>query len=251
MANTLDGLHAVVTGGGSGIGAAIAEALAGEGASLTLMGRRLDRLTARAATLPGARALACDVTDEAAVESAFAEAASQGGPVAILVNNAGSAESAPFQRTTLAQFRRMIDVNLTGAFLCSRAALPAMLAGGFGRIVNIASTAGLRGYPYVAAYCAAKHGLVGLTRALAQELARQPVTVNAVCPGYADTDMVRNAVDRIVDKTGRSREAATAELAKVNPQGRLVQPREVAGLVAFLCRRDSAAMTGEAIAVAG
>jgi NAD(P)-dependent dehydrogenase (short-subunit alcohol dehydrogenase family) len=251
MAGSLDGLHAVVTGGGSGIGAAIAEALAAEGASLTLMGRTLDRLTAGAATLPGAHALACDVTDEAAVQSSFAEAAALGGPVAILVNNAGTVESAPFQRTTLAQFRRMIDVNLTGAFLCSRAALPAMLAGGFGRIVNIASTAGLRGYPYVAAYCAAKHGLVGLTRALAQELARQPVTVNAVCPGYTDTDMVRGAVDRIVDKTGRSREAVAAELAKANPQGRLVEPREVAGLVAFLCRRDSGAMTGQAIAVAG
>jgi NAD(P)-dependent dehydrogenase (short-subunit alcohol dehydrogenase family) len=251
MAGTLDGLHAVVTGGGSGIGAAIAEALAAEGASLTLMGRRLDRVAAHAATLPAARALACDVTDEAAVEAGFAEAAALGGPIAILINNAGAAESAPFQRTTLAQFRRLIDVNLTGAFLCSRAALGPMLAGGFGRIVNIASTAGLRGYPYVAAYCAAKHGLVGLTRALAQELARERVTVNAVCPGYTDTDLVRDAVDRIVAKTGRSREATIAELAKANPQGRLVQPREVAAIVAFLCRRDNEAITGQAIAVAG
>ena len=251
MAGSLDGLHAVVTGGGSGIGAAVAVALAAEGAGLTLMGRRLDRLVAHAATLPGARALACDVTDEAAVAAGFAAAAGEGGPVALLINNAGAAESAPFQRTTLAQFRRMIDVNLTGAFLCSRAAVGPMLAGGFGRIVNIASTAGLRGYPYVAAYCAAKHGLVGLTRALAQELARTPVMVNAVCPGYTDTDLVGEAVERIVARTGRSREAATAELVKANPQGRLVQPREVAAVVAFLCRRDNAAITGQAIAVAG
>ena len=145
----------------------------------------------------------------------------------------------------------MIDVNLTGAFLCSRTALGPMVEAGFGRIVNVASTAGLRGFPYVAAYCAAKHGLVGLTRALAQELVRQKVTVNAVCPGYADTDLVQGAIDRIVEKTGRSREAAAAELAKANPHGRLLQPREIAGLVAFLCRRDSESITGQAIAIAG
>jgi len=251
MAGSLEGLHAVVTGGGTGIGAAIATALAAEGASLTLMGRRHDRLAGHAATLPTARALACDVTDEDAVAARFAEAAALGGPVAILVNNAGAAESAPFQRTTLVQFRRMIDVNLTGAFLCSRAALGPMAAAGFGRIVNIASTAGLRGFPYVAAYCAAKHGLVGLTRALAQELVRQKVTANAVCPGYADTDLVQGAIDRIVERTGRSREAAAAELAKANPHGRLLQPREIAGVVAFLCRPDSGAITGQAITVAG
>jgi len=251
MGGSLDGLHAVVTGGGTGIGAAIATALAAEGASLTLMGRRHDRLAAHARTLPRTHALACDVTDEGAVAARFAEAAAQGGPIAILVNNAGAAETAPFQGTTLAQFRRMIDVNLTGAFLCSRAALGPMVDAGFGRIVNVASTAGLRGFSYAAAYCAAKHGLVGLTRALAQELVRQKVTVNAVCPGYADTDLVKGAIERIVEKTGRSRDAVTAELAKANPHGRLLQPREIAGLVAFLCRRDSESITGQAITVAG
>src|SRR5262249_34091153 len=150
-------------------------------------GRRSEPLQATSAALPDAAALPCDVTDEAAVEAAFAAAAARGGPVMLLVNNAGAAESAPLQRTSLALFRRMPEVNRTGAFLCSRAVLPGMIEAGFGRIVNVASTAGLRGYPYVAAYCAAKHGLVGLTRAMAAELARRPITVNAVCPGYTET----------------------------------------------------------------
>ena len=251
MAAALAGLHAVVTGGGTGIGAAIAAALAAEGARLTLMGRRPEPLQATAAALPEAEALPCDVTDETAVAAAFAAAAARGGPVALLVNNAGAVESAPLQRTSLALFRRMLDVNLTGAFLCSRAALPGMIDGGFGRIVNVASTAGLRGYPYVAAYCAAKHGLVGLTRALALELAKRPVTVNAVCPGYTETALVAGALDTIVAKTGRSRHEASAELARGNPQGRLVQPAEVAAAVAFLCRPENAAITGQALAIAG
>jgi NAD(P)-dependent dehydrogenase (short-subunit alcohol dehydrogenase family) len=247
----LSGLHAVVTGGGTGIGAAVAAALAAEGARLTLMGRRPEPLQATAARLADAHALSCDVTDEAAVGAAFAAAAERGGRVALLVNNAGAAESAPLQRTSLALFRRMLEVNLTGAFLCSRAVLPGMIEAGFGRIVNVASTAGLRGYPYVAAYCAAKHGLVGLTRAMALELARQPITVNAVCPGYTETAMVEGALDNIVAKTGRSREAAIAELVRSNPQGRLVQPAEVAAAVAFLCRPENAAITGQALAIAG
>jgi NAD(P)-dependent dehydrogenase (short-subunit alcohol dehydrogenase family) len=247
----LAGRHAVVTGGGTGIGAAIAAALAAEGARLTLMGRRPEPLQATAAALPEARALPCDVTDEEAVAAAFADAAARGGPVTLLVNNAGAAESAPLPRTSLALFRRMLDVNLTGAFLCSRAALPGMIEAGFGRIVNVASTAGLRGYPYVAAYCAAKHGLVGLTRALALELARRPVTVNAVCPGYTETALVEGALDTIAGKTGRSRDEAKAELVRGNPQGRLVQPEEVAAAVAFLCRPENASITGQALAVAG
>lgn len=249
--SALGGAHAVVTGGGSGIGFAIARALAGAGARVTLIGRDRARLDRAAAGLAAAQAIAADVSDDDAVAAAFRRAADEFGPPAILVNNAGQAESAPFHRTDPALWQRMIAVNLTGAYLCCRAVLPAMLAQDYGRIVNIASTAGLKGYAYVTAYCAAKHGLVGLTRALAMETARTGVTVNAVCPGYTDTDMVAESVGRIVAKTGRSAEQARAELARGNPQGRLVEPREVAAAVLFLCGPDAAAMTGQAIAVAG
>ena len=187
------------------------------------------------------------MTDEAAVRDAFAQA----GEIHILVNNAGAVTTAPFAKTTPAQFRAMLEVNLTGAFLCSRAVLPAMTAAGFGRIVNIASTAGLKGYAYVSAYCAAKHGLVGLTRALALETARGGITVNAVCPGYTDTNMVRDATAAIAAKTGRSEAEARAALIKDNPLGRLIQPAEVAETVAWLCQSGSGAVTGQAVAVAG
>ncbi len=245
--DALAGRHAVVTGAGRGIGAAIARRLAGHGARVTLMGRNTARLDDAAAALPGARAVPCDVTDEVAVGRAFTDA----GAADILVNNAGAAVSAPFARTTIEQFRAMLDVNLTGAFLCSRAVLPAMVEARGGRIVNVASTAGLRGYAYVAAYCAAKHGLVGLTRALALETAAQGITVNAVCPGYTDTDMLQGAVAAISEKTGRSEAEARAELLKANPQGRFVQPDEVAAAVAWLCLPGNGSITGQAIALAG
>jgi len=221
--------------------------LAALGAGLTLMGRDRACLDAAAEALPDARAIPCDVTDEAAVRDAFAQA----GEIHILVNNAGAVTTAPFAKTTLAQFRAMLEVNLTGAFLCSRAVLPAMTAAGFGRIVNIASTAGLKGYAYVSAYCAAKHGLVGLTRALALETAQGGITVNAVCPGYTDTNMVRDATAAIAAKTGRSEAEARAALIKDNPLGRLIQPAEVAETVAWLCQSGSGAVTGQAVAVAG
>ena len=247
----LAGRHAVVTGGGRGIGAAVAERLVRLGANLTLMGRDMARLEAAAGALPRARALVCDVTDEDAVAQAFEQAAKLAGDPAILVNNAGAAISAPFRKTTLDQFRHMLDVNLTGAFLCSRAVLPAMTEAGAGRIVNIASTAGLKGYAYVSAYGAAKHGLVGLTRALALETAERGITVNAVCPGYTDTNMVRDATAAIAAKTGRSEAEARAALVKDNPLGRLIQPAEVAETVAWLCQSGSGAVTGQAVAVAG
>jgi NAD(P)-dependent dehydrogenase (short-subunit alcohol dehydrogenase family) len=245
---TLKGKHAVVTGASRGIGLAIARALLAQGARVTLMARDAAVLEAAAAGLgDGAAWQAVDVSDEASVTEAFARA----GAVDILVNNAGQAASSPFLRTDAALWQRMLDVNLTGAYHCIQAALPGMLGAGWGRIVNVASTAGLTGYRYVAAYCAAKHGLVGLTRALALELATKGVTVNAVCPGYTETDIVQDAVANIVRKTGRSVEQARAELASANPQGRLVQPDEVAHAVAMLCMPAAAAMNGQAIAVAG
>jgi NAD(P)-dependent dehydrogenase (short-subunit alcohol dehydrogenase family) len=251
MTDALAGRHAVVTGGGRGIGAAIATTLAADGARITLIGRDEAQLQAKAATLPAAQALRCDVTGEAGVAAAFAEATRTFGPVTILINNAGAAASAPLVRTSLELFRRMLDVNLIGTFLCSRAALPDMLEAGFGRIVNVASIAGLKGAAYVSAYCAAKHGVIGLTRALALETATKGITVNAVCPSYADTDMVRGAIANIVEKTGRSAIEAEAELVRKNPQGRLIRPEEVATTVLWLCAPGTEAITGQAIAVAG
>jgi NAD(P)-dependent dehydrogenase (short-subunit alcohol dehydrogenase family) len=248
MDDTLNGKHAVVTGASRGIGLAIARALLAQGARVTLMARDAAALEAAAAGLGGATAWrTMDVTDPAAVAQAFAQA----GAVDILVNNAGQAASAPFGRTDDALWQRMLDVNLTGAYHCIQAALPGMVDAGWGRIVNVASTAGLTGYRYVAAYCAAKHGLVGLTRALALEVAGRGVTVNAVCPGYTETDIVADAVANIVRTTGRSEEQARAGLAAANPQGRLVRPGEVAHAVAWLCMPGAAAMNGQAIAVAG
>jgi NAD(P)-dependent dehydrogenase (short-subunit alcohol dehydrogenase family) len=247
----LDGRHAVVTGGGRGIGAAIATALAAEGARVTLMGRNEVQLKEQAGTLPFGQAVRCDVTDEAGVAAAFAGATRTFGPVAILVNNAGAAASAPLVRTSLELFRDMLDVNLIGTFLCSRVALPEMIEAGFGRIVNVASIAGLKGAAYVSAYCAAKHGVVGLTRALALETATKGITVNAVCPSYTDTDMVRSAIANIDEKTGRSAAEAEAELVKKNPQRRLIRPDEVAATVLWLCAPGAEAITGQAIAVAG
>jgi NAD(P)-dependent dehydrogenase (short-subunit alcohol dehydrogenase family) len=258
MANSLEGRHALVTGGGRGIGAAIARRLLADGASVTLLGREQAALDATMHALqphvtPGAQlgAVSADITDADWVSGAFTSAAEARGPITLLVNNAGQAHSAPFGKTDLALWQRMLDVNLTGTFICTQAALPAMQAAGWGRIVNVASTAGLIGYGYVSAYCAAKHGVIGLTRALALELATKGITVNAVCPGYTETDIVRDAVANIVDKTGRTEDQARAELAARNPQRRLVQPDEVADAVAWLCQPSASAITGQAVPVAG
>jgi NAD(P)-dependent dehydrogenase (short-subunit alcohol dehydrogenase family) len=252
----LEGRHAVVTGGGRGIGAASARELARLGATLTLLGRDEATLRNRREALMiehggDVNIVVADITEEASVERAFASAVDAAGTIEILVNNAGAAMSAPFRRTTLADWNALLAVNLTGAFLCSRAVVPGMIEAGWGRIVNIASTAGMKGYAYVAPYVAAKHGLIGLTRALAVELATTGVTVNAVCPGFTDTDLLAASVETIVTKTGRTEDEARTTLASTNPQGRLIEPVEVAQAVAFLCQPSSASITGQSLVVAG
>ena len=250
-ARHLDGAHALITGGGTGIGAAVATRLADAGARITLAGRRPEPLEKVADGLSSAQAVPFDVTDEEEIEGGLATATGEFGPVDILVNNAGAAESAPFDRTTLDTWRAMLEVNLTGVFLMSRAVLPAMVERRWGRIVSIASTAGLKGYAYVAAYCAAKHGVIGLTRSLALEIAQKGVTVNAVCPGYTETELLDDSVAEISASTGMSEDEAREQLLEVNPQGRFVSPEEVAEAAAWLVGPNTGAITGQAIVVAG
>ncbi len=244
--------HALVTGGGRGIGAAIASALVAAGHRVTITGRDAARLASLAAALgENCLALNMDVTERTSVDTALALARQRFGPVEILVNNAGQAASAPFLKTEARVFEAMLAVNLGGVFNCTQSVLPDMLAAHWGRIVNVASTAGLRGYAYVSAYSAAKHGVIGLTRALALELAGKGITVNAVCPGYTETDIVKDAIANIMAKTDRSEAQARAKLAKSNPQGRLVQAEEVANAVLWLASEGATSITGQAIAVAG
>lgn len=244
--------HAFVTGGGSGIGAAVATAMVTAGMRVTICGRRTEVLERLAAQHLGKmQTVVADVSDEASVARAFAQAKEGFGPVHVLVNNAGQAHSAPFLKTDLALWQQMLSVNLTGTYLCTQAALPDMLTAKWGRIVNIASTAGLVGYAYVAAYVAAKHGVIGLTRALALEVAKKGITVNAVCPGYTETDILRESIANVIAKTGRTAEEARAEFASGNPQGRIVQPEEVADTVLWLSGQGAASVNGQSIAVCG
>ena len=250
----LAGKHAIVTGGARGIGAAVTRVLLDLGARVTMLGRSVIKSEEASKTFGEGQPLAyvqADVGDADEVTRAFESARERSGSVDILVNNAGQAASAPFRQTDAALWRTMMSVNLDGTYNCTRAAMPAMLEARWGRIVNIASTAGLVGYAYVAAYCAAKHGVIGLTRALAIEVAAKGVTVNAVCPGYTATEMFQQSVAKIVAKTGRTPEHAAAELIARNPQHRLIRPEEVANAVAWLCLPGSEAVTGQAITVAG
>lgn len=250
--NTLQGKHAVVTGAGRGIGAAIAKTLVAAGCKVTLMGRTQSHLDDRCTELsPNAQAVSVDVTDPRAVTVAFAKAREGFGSIDILVNNAGAAEAKPYLKSSNDEWHNCIAVNLNGVHYCTQAALPDMLEKGFGRIINIASTAAQKGYAYVAAYTAAKHGVLGLTRALALEFATKGITINAVCPGYTETDIVKDAIKNIVEKTGRTEQEARAELTKTNPQRRLIQPQEVASTVLWLCGDQSGSITGQGISVAG
>lgn len=252
----LEGKHAIVTGGSRGIGAAVAAELVARGAKVTIMGRSAEALERKAEELRGEAGVTvaveeCDVADESSVRSAFGNAVAALGPALVLVNNAGAAKSRTFTQTTLDVWNEMLSVNLTGTFLCTAEVLPAMIEARDGRVVNIASTAGLRGYKTMSAYCAAKHGVVGLTRALALETAKHGVTVNAVCPGYTDTDITTAAVSNLVAGLGKTAEQAMAMLTRTIPRGTLITPEEVATAVGWLCSPDAAAVTGIALPIAG
>jgi len=247
----LDGRHVLITGGGTGIGAAIARALSREGAKLSLAGRRKGPLDAMAKELPETAAIVADIAKEADCAAMVKAAQAAHGPIDIVIANAGAASSAPAARIDLAHWQQAIDVNLTGAFLTVSAALADVTRAPGGRIVFIASTAGLKGYPYVAAYVAAKHGVVGLMKALSIELASKGVTVNAVCPGFTDTPLLDAAAGKISAKTGRSADDSRAALAKDNAHGRLIKPEEVAEAVLWLCSPGAASVNGQAIAVTG
>ncbi len=245
--SALRGRHALVTGGGTGVGAAIALALAGAGATVTICGRRAEPLAATAARSANVRAQVADITDEAQVRALF-EAA---GPTDIVVANAGAAESAPLASTGVDLWQRMLAVNLTGSFLTLQAGLRQLQGRDWGRLIPVASSAGLKGYRYVAAYCAAKHGVIGLMRALALETAGSGVTVNALCPGFTETPLLDASVATIVRKTGKSQAEARAALAASSPLGRFVRPEEVAAAALWLCGPGSDAVTGQAIGVNG
>lgn len=243
---SLAGKHAVVTGGGTGVGADVARTLAEAGAKVTIMGRSEAPLQAQ--DLPYQL---CDVTDAAAVQTAFDAARAAQGPIEIMVANAGAAESVPFARMTPEHLNSMLAVNLVGVSNCWQAALPDMKAAGWGRMIAVASTAAQKGYPYVAAYCAAKHGVVGLTRALSLELAATGITVNALCPGFIETPLLDRSIANIVKTTGMSEEQAAKSLKAGNPQKRFIQTDEVAGAALWLCSEAARSVNGHALSISG
>jgi NAD(P)-dependent dehydrogenase (short-subunit alcohol dehydrogenase family) len=247
--------HALITGAGTGIGASIAATLATAGFSISLLGRRKDVLEQAAANLPtppeNRQCLVCDVGSEDSVKQAFSQARNGLGDIHILVNCAGIAPTSPFHKLTGKQWREVLNVNLNGVFYCTSAAIEPMRHSRYGRIINIASTASLKGYAYVSAYTAAKHGVLGLTRALALEAAAFGITVNAICPGYTDTEIISQAVANIMKTTGQSQQQAMANFTSTNPQGRLIDPEEVAATVLWLCSDSARSINGQAISVCG
>jgi len=242
--------HVVITGGGSGVGADMAHVFRNAGAKVTVIGRRIEPLNAVAETT-GAYAATADVTDPDALSHALAQARKAQGPITVAIANAGAAPSAPFAKITPADFAATLAVNLTGVFNLWQATQPDMIAQGHGRMIAIASTAGLKGYPYVAPYCAAKHGVVGLTRALAIELARKNITVNAICPSFIKTPLLERSLSEIMEKTGITRDAAEKSLIAGNPQARFVETREVSDTALWLCSDSAASINGHALALSG
>jgi len=247
----LFGKHVLITGASRGIGAAIADAFDRHGVKLSLLGRTETTLEEKCGTLNQGLPIVADVTQEQTLVDAFETARKHHGPIDILINNAGGAVAKPFLKTSWTHWQNEIQLNLTSVFLCTQLAISDMQKQNWGRVINIASTAGQKGYPYVSSYCAAKHGVIGFTRALAHEFAQSPITINAICPGYTDTDMVQQAIKQIANKTSRNKAQAEAELLKANPQGRLVQPQEVANTALWLCSEHSNTVHGQSISLAG
>lgn len=250
ITSALSGRHIVISGGGTGVGAEIARRTRSAGASVTLIGRREGPIN-KVAAETGAMALVCDVTDATAVNEVMAEASAQQGPVTVAVANAGAADSVPFHKMSTDQFNQSMAVNLNGVFHLWRAALPAMKDAMWGRLIAIASTAGLKGYPYVSSYCAAKHGVVGLTRSLAKELGQSGITANAICPGFIDTPLLQRSIDKITSQTGMTAEQAEKSLLAGNPQQRFIKTTEVAGSVLYLCSNDADSVNGHTLTLSG
>ena len=243
---TLAGKHIIVTGGGSGVGATIAAELNAKGAKVTIMGRQESRLQKQ--NLPYQ---ICDVTQASAVANAFEKAHADLGPISAVVANAGTAESIPFAKMSPDQLQDMLAVNLIGVSNVWQAALADMKTAGWGRLIAVASTPRLKGYPYVSAYCAAKHGVVGLTRAVALELASTDITVNSICPGFTETPLLERSVENIIEKTGMSAKAAYQSLRARNPQKRFIQTDEVAAMAVWLCSEGARSVTGQALSLSG